>query len=60
MKELLKKHSALEKAEQQLKKTQIDLNRARGEHEDGTDPDSSGSVPKLEPPVSEWLLVILK
>ncbi|XP_060768708.1 uncharacterized protein LOC132875723 [Neoarius graeffei] len=53
MKELLKKHSALEKAEQQLKNTQIDLNRARGEHEDGTDPDSSGSVPKLEPPVMD-------
>lgn len=55
MKELLKQHSALEKTEQELKNTKLDLKRATGELEDGTDPDSS----KLAPPVSEWLLVIV-
>ncbi|XP_047007931.1 uncharacterized protein LOC124626480 [Ictalurus punctatus] len=48
MKELLKKHSALEKTEQELKNTKLDLKRATGELEDGTDPDSS----KLAPPVT--------
>ncbi|MCJ8748825.1 hypothetical protein PDJAM_G00169100 [Pangasius djambal] len=52
MKELLKKHSALEKTEQQLKNTRLDLKRATGELEDSTEPDSSGSLSKLEPSVT--------
>ncbi|KAF4073304.1 hypothetical protein AMELA_G00257130 [Ameiurus melas] len=48
MKELLKKHSALEKTEQELKNTKLDLKRATEELGGGTDPDSS----KLAPPVT--------
>lgn len=59
MKELLKKHSALEKTEQRLKSTMLDLNKAKEELEVTADPDISGSVSKLESSVSEWLLVIL-
>ncbi|XP_058239043.1 rho-associated protein kinase 2-like [Hemibagrus wyckioides] len=48
MKELLKKHSALEKTEQRLKSTMLDLNKAKEELEVTADPDISGSVSKLE------------
>lgn len=59
MKDLLQKHSTLEKTMAQLKNTELDLNRAR-DLKNSADPDSSGSASKLEPPVSEWLLVNLK
>ncbi|KAM9440333.1 uncharacterized protein Hap1MRO34_025593 isoform 1-T1 [Clarias gariepinus] len=51
IKELLKTHAALEKTEQQLKNTKLDLERATRELEDGTDLYLSGSVPKLYPPI---------
>lgn len=59
IKELLKTHAALEKTEQQLKNTKLDLERATRELEDGTDLYLSGSVPKLYPPISKWPLIIL-
>lgn len=60
MKDLIKKDTTLEKTEEQLKNIKQDLKRVTRDLEDYTDPDSSGSVSKLEPPFSEWLLVFLK
>lgn len=60
MKDLIKKHSTLEETKEQLKSTELNLKRATRDLEDIIDPDSSRSVSNLEPPVSEWLLVILK
>ncbi|XP_046695231.1 immune-associated nucleotide-binding protein 12-like isoform X3 [Silurus meridionalis] len=49
MKELIKKQSTLEKTEEQLKNTKLDLQRATDDLENITVPDQSGSMPKVDP-----------